>query len=70
VSGGNGIGWFPLGPREVYRPAYAVSRRYFDDVNVSNTMINRNVIGNYYSNPNAPITYANRREYGRGGGRA
>ena len=33
-----GIAWFPLGPREVYRPSYAVSRRYFENVNVSNTV--------------------------------
>ena len=32
ISSGNvgGIAWFPLGPREVYRPSYAVSRGYFE----------------------------------------
>ena len=42
ISSGNvgGIAWFPLGPREVYRPSYAVSRHYFENVNVSNTVIN------------------------------
>ena len=34
------VAWFPLGPREVYRPSYAVSRGYFENVNRSNTVIN------------------------------
>ena len=33
----------PLGPREVYRPSYQVSRRYFENVNVSNTIVNTTV---------------------------
>ncbi len=35
ISSGNvgGVAWFPLGPREVYRPSYAVSRGYFERVN-------------------------------------
>ena len=28
TSGGGGVGWFPLGPREVYVPSYPVSRNY------------------------------------------
>ncbi len=56
------VAWFPLAPREVYRPSYAVSRGYFDNVNRSNTVINNTVINNYYSNPNAThAAYANRR---------
>jgi hypothetical protein len=56
------IGWFPLAPREVYRPAYPVSRRYFENVNVSNTVVNTTVINNYYNNVNVTnVTYANRR---------
>lgn len=39
VSFGGGVGWFPLGPREVYIPGYRHSRRYIHDVNVSNTHI-------------------------------
>lgn len=47
------VGWFPLGPREVYRPAYAVSRNYFTNVNVSNTVISNTIIVNNYDNRNA-----------------
>ncbi|HVF35231.1 MAG TPA: DUF6600 domain-containing protein [Candidatus Saccharimonadia bacterium] len=31
------IGWFPLGPREVYMPSYRTSRDYFTRVNYGNT---------------------------------
>jgi hypothetical protein len=64
ISSGNvgGVAWFPLGPREVYRPAYPVSRGYFTNVNSSNTVINNTVINNYYDNPNVPnVVHANRR---------
>ena len=57
-----GVAWFPLGPREVYRPSYEVSRRYFENVNVSNTVVNTTVINNYYNNTNVTnVVYANRR---------
>src|SRR5512143_1207739 len=62
ISGGNvgAIAWFPLGPREVYRPSYAVSRGYFENVNRSNTVINTTVINNYYTNTNVTnVVYAN-----------
>src|SRR6202011_1247673 len=35
-GGGGGVGWFPLGPREVYRPSYRVSETYVTRVNVTN----------------------------------
>jgi hypothetical protein len=61
-GGGGGIGWFPLGPREVYRPAYKVSPTYFERVNVSNTVINKTVIHNVYVTKNVTnITYVNRK---------
>jgi hypothetical protein len=47
-GGGGAVGWFPLGPREVYVPSYRVSRRYVENVNISNTTVNRTVINNYY----------------------
>ena len=57
-----GVAWFPLGPREVYRPPYTVSRGYFQNVNVSNTVVNTTVINNYYNNTNVTnVVYANRR---------
>jgi hypothetical protein len=56
------VGWFPLAPREVYRPSYPVSRGYFQNVNRSNTVVNITVIDNYYENVNAAnVVYANRR---------
>lgn len=47
-GGDSHIGWFPLGPREVYVPSYSASREYFTRVNVNNTVINNTVINNYY----------------------
>ncbi len=67
ISSGNvgGVAWFPLGPREVYRPSYAVSRGYFENVNRSNTVINTTVINNYYNNSNVTnVVYANRQVQG------
>ncbi len=63
ISSGSvgGIAWFPLGPREVYRPPYVVSRGYFENVNRSNTVVNNTVINNYYNNTNVTnVVYANR----------
>ena len=68
ISSGNvgGVAWFPLGPREVYRPSYPVSRGYFENVNRSNTVINNTVINNYYNNTNVTnIVYANQQVSGR-----
>ncbi|HEY2967318.1 MAG TPA: DUF6600 domain-containing protein [Casimicrobiaceae bacterium] len=56
-----GIGWFPLGPGEVYQPSYAVSRTYFTSVNVSNTVVNTTVVNNVYNNVNVTnVVYRNR----------
>ena len=46
---GASVGWFPLGPREVYVPSYRVSRNYVNNVNVSNTTVNTTVVNNYYN---------------------
>jgi len=64
VTGGNvgGVAWFPLAPREVYRPSYPASRGYYENINRSNTSINTTVIQNTYNNVNVTnIVYANRR---------
>jgi len=53
IGGGSGVGvaWFPLGPRDVYCPSYHVSRRYVQNVNISNTtVINQTNITNVYNN--------------------
>lgn len=34
---GGSIGWFPLGPGDIYYPTYSVSSRYFSSVNSANT---------------------------------
>ncbi|MEP7041761.1 MAG: DUF6600 domain-containing protein [Dokdonella sp.] len=63
VGGGGPVGWFPLGPREVYVPWYRASRGYFTNVNVRNTtFINNTYVTNVYNNNYSrgrPITGAN-----------
>jgi hypothetical protein len=55
-----GIGWFPLAPGEVYRPAYVASRDYVRNVNVSNTVVNTTVINNIYNQTNVTqLNYRN-----------
>jgi hypothetical protein len=49
VGVGAGVAWFALGPREVYVPSYPVSRRYVNNINVSNTTVNTTVINNVYN---------------------
>jgi hypothetical protein len=49
VGGGEAVGWFPLGPREVYVPSYRVSRTYVNNVNITNTTVNTTVVNNYYN---------------------
>jgi len=49
--GGPAVGWVPLGPGEVYAPAYHMSAAYFRTVNVSSTTIVNTVnITNVYNN--------------------
>src|SRR6202051_4723976 len=66
-GGGGAVGWFPLGPREVYVPSYRVSQRYVENVNISNTTVNRTVINNYYQTTVVKhtrvtnVTYVNQR---------
>ncbi|MDQ2768764.1 MAG: hypothetical protein M3Y30_16605 [Gemmatimonadota bacterium] len=56
-----GVGWFPLAPNEVYRPAYHVSDRYVRRVNVTNVHItNINVTNINVTN----IQYRNQRVNG------
>jgi hypothetical protein len=49
VGFGGNVGWFPLGPREVYVPSYRVSRAYVNRVNISNTTVNNVQITNVYN---------------------
>ena len=68
--GGN-VGWFPLGPREVYVPSYHVSEAYVNRVNVSNTTVNVTQVTNVYNTTIihntttiTNVTYANRNVQG------
>ncbi len=49
VGGGVGVAWFPLGPGEVFVPAYHVSRVYVNQVNVTNTVVNVTRVTNVYN---------------------
>ena len=56
------VGWFPLGPRDVFVPWYHTSHNYFTNVNVRNTtIINNTNITNVYNNYSrgTPINNAN-----------
>jgi hypothetical protein len=68
IGGGGGVAaWFPLGPREVYRPWYRSSPGYVNRVNVTN-IYNRNPVEvrNIYNRhdnaypDNHPAAYVNR----------
>ena len=51
LGGGGPVGWFPLGPRDVYVPWFHASRNYFTNVNVTNirnVYVNKTVINNFY----------------------
>jgi uncharacterized protein DUF6600 len=48
-SAGVGVGWFPLAPGEVYLPGYRVSRRYVNNVNITNTSVSVTRVTNVYN---------------------
>lgn len=48
-SVGAGVGWFPLGPGEVFVPGYRVSRAYVNNVNITNTNVNITRVTNVYN---------------------
>jgi hypothetical protein len=52
IGVGGPVGWFPLGPGEVYNPWYHVSRGYYTNVNITNIYVrnNRNVVINNINN--------------------
>ena len=70
VSIGGPIGWFALGPRDVYFPGYRCGPDYFARLNVSNARLSYASVNNYYGgfargNINyAQINYANRNRPG------
>lgn len=62
-GGGGGVAWFPLGPGEVFVPAYHVSRTYVNRVNVTNTVVNVTTVTNVYNNYTVNNTNVNRISY-------
>ena len=48
-AAGAGVGWFPLGPGEVFVPGYHVSRAYVNNVNITNTTVNVTRVTNVYN---------------------
>jgi hypothetical protein len=72
IGGGIGaVAWFPLGPREVYRPAYRVSNTYITNVNITHVTnvtnitnvtnvryVNQNVQGAVTAVPQSAFTTA------------
>jgi hypothetical protein len=66
VDVGSDVGWFPLGPRDVYIPSFGASAAYVTRMNVSNsTVINTvnvtNVYNNYVRTGSVPVaSYMNR----------
>lgn len=69
--GASPVGWYPLGPYDIYEPPYRVSRHYFETVNVTNihnyTVINHTTINKIYNNyaagkPGAGVRHMYRHE--------
>jgi hypothetical protein len=60
LGGGAAVGWLPLAPHEVYVPAYPVSARYLQQVNLSNSRgLNVATINSVAQNPASQNRYAN-----------
>ncbi len=64
VGGGGvaAVAWFPLGPREVFQPAYAVSPVYINRVNVT-TVTNVTVVNRVYINQTVGVTAVDNRTF-------
>ncbi|MGE3318795.1 MAG: DUF6600 domain-containing protein [Candidatus Berkiella sp.] len=59
VGFGSNVGWFPLGPGDIYRPPYSVSYNYFTNINRGDR-INHRLLREAYRNPNMRFNYHNR----------
>ncbi|HEU0118204.1 MAG TPA: DUF6600 domain-containing protein [Alphaproteobacteria bacterium] len=57
--GGAPVGWFPLGPHEIYHPGYHYGYDYFRRVNVAN--VHNVTINNFNTRQNVNANFANRR---------
>jgi hypothetical protein len=59
-GGAPGIGWFPLGPHEVYVPAYPASASYVQRINLANTRVEADLITRVYNHGAADPRYLSR----------
>src|SRR5579883_2952881 len=60
ASMGARIGWFPLGPRDVYVPGYHASAAYVRNINMTNTrFVSSAEIGHAYEGRLTNVRYAN-----------
>lgn len=56
------VGWFPLGPRDVYLPSYAASRAYVRGINLANAgALNATTVDDRYHGRPRRTPYANSR---------
>ncbi len=60
--GGGPVGWFPLGPGEVFVPYYRTNRVYVQNINITNTRVSVTRITNVYDNRVTNIRYMNQRD--------
>ena len=57
---GGRVGWFPLGPRDVYLPGSVVSGMYVRNINIANArLLDTAQIGNVYERRTHDVQYAN-----------
>jgi hypothetical protein len=63
-GGFSGVAWFPLGPRDVWVPAYHCSPRYVQNVNITNSrVVNVTQVTNVYNNYTRNVTVVNNYTY-------
>ena len=62
TGAGRPLGWFPLGPRDVYSPWYRASRNYYTGVNLANIGV-----GRYYDQTSLINTIRNQYGFYQGG---
>ncbi len=60
IGGTSPVGWFPLGPRDIYQPPYRVTENYFININMGNgRFFHRNSMQSHWSD------YDNNRHHDR-----
>lgn len=53
------VAWFPLGPDDIYYPAYKVNQEYFIKMNSGNTLINKNIIASAFNKSMPAFNFKN-----------